>query len=480
MHAGATMHARVRFLLGENRDGLGKAMPVARAVAALLVLVAGAACNDKPTNDQNDAAPGQCPECSLSATVIVADRVSGDTLGDKISTALATLAMKPGEVWVFGEGKISSMIEVGPSQRLRFFAGTREIEGGSFQLSGRSSILSGAGAENTIFVVHSTTGKGVIELTSGEPAGTVEDLQLAFDQPDSADRGALIHYPPAIYASAQPRFRVRRLKIVRAWDGINMTGNSGGALIEDLQMSAFGVGIDINGALDTVRVNDYHFWPFGLTSNQNKVFAQPGGGTMALRSARMDDLRLSGFFNISALGIQLNAAADGHGTFGLATNVSFDTMQGLEVNAGGLELSGCAFTSAGQPWLVQRAGHMDLSGCQFFGAGGIEYSGGVLNISGSHFNTGAVDKRSVTSSGSALMLTGNFFERTPGVAYTAPAIDVTAGRATIVSNRISDKGGGAGTFIRIADDDWHRVAFNAPVGWAITTPAANLGVYSPN
>ena len=53
---------------------------------------------------------------------------------------------------------------------------------------------------------------------------------------------------------------------------VDMKGNSGGAMVDDLQFSAFEVGIDIDGSLDTVRITDPHWWPFFLSSQQQKLF----------------------------------------------------------------------------------------------------------------------------------------------------------------------------------------------------------------
>jgi len=418
------------------------------------------------------------------ANVRVADSFPGGTLGDQIAAAFANLGTVRGEVWVFKEGAINRTVTIGEFQTLRFFAGVRTIAGGRFLLNGVRSTIQGAGCENTIFDVVSTVANGVIELASGEPAGTVEDLAIRFAQPDTNDRSQLIQYAPAISAVGQPRFRVRHVRISRAWNGIDMKGNSGGASIEDVQMSAFNVGVDIDGSLDSVRVVDLHFWPFDLTANQVGVFLV--APTVAIQSGRMDDLHISGLLNISALGIRLYQSAAGT-TFGEVTNADFDTFQGISMSAGNLSLAGSFFSSNGTPWITQSGGQLSISGSNFFtGVGtadGINYSGGTgssLTLSSCRFETTAADRRSIFSNGIDLTVSGCNFSRNPSIGYTAPTIDIASGRATLMGNRTRDKGPGPGTFIRVATDDWHRVVFNAPVGWLMDTPFPTFGIYGPN
>src|SRR6185312_14700947 len=85
------------------------------------------------------------------------------------------------------------------------------------------------------------------------------------DQPDSTTATV---FPPAIYAQNCPRFKVAECRLQCVYDGIDMRGNSGGAVIDDLELSALHIGINIDGCADTVKVSRAHLWPFGLTTNQ--------------------------------------------------------------------------------------------------------------------------------------------------------------------------------------------------------------------
>src|SRR6202041_3090701 len=101
------------------------------------------------------------------------------------------------------------------------------------------------------------------------------DFGIIFTQPTASLPAQMTQYVPAIYAENTPRFRIEHFRISLAWNGIDMRGNSGGALIDDLEISAFNFGIWIDGSEDSIRLNNVHSWPFDLNSTQMQAFFNP-------------------------------------------------------------------------------------------------------------------------------------------------------------------------------------------------------------
>ena len=138
-------------------------------------------------------------------------------------------------------------------------------------------MVSGDGRNRSKLIVNNTfnmSAQGVLIFATGEEGPQLENFGMYFDQPDTSDRTALTPYPVAIYAANTARFTLTSLKITNAYNGIDMTGNCGGAFINLLEMSAYSTGIHIDGSLDTVRINQFHFWCFEMSANQTNIFFQ--------------------------------------------------------------------------------------------------------------------------------------------------------------------------------------------------------------
>lgn len=358
-------------------------------------------------------------------------------------------------------------------------------------------VFKGSGSELTIINVTSSfnlSALGVIILASGEPGAQLEDFKISFEQPDTAVRSELISYPTAIYAQDQPRFKIERVKIVRCTVGVDMSGNSGGVVITDLQMSCFSTGIYLNGALDSVKLDKIHIWPFDLTSSQTNITYDPAD-TVGIIAGRVDDLHITNSLFFVGTGLKMGSGGGG-GTFGEISNTDFDAHNGIVMEDGSMVVAGCTFTCSDAMYqaVKQTGGSLVMSGCSFVKGynsilplvqviGTIGYlAGTITTIVGSIFNTLGGDVSSIDiSTGGELSVTGCHFRRYPDISYTNPTMHVAASaRATIIGNRTFDKGAGTGTFIKVDTDDWHRVAYNTPIGWTISTPAAVNGIYTPN
>jgi hypothetical protein len=364
-----------------------------------------------------------------------------------------------------------------------------------------AQVITGAGRWATTIMVSNTfnmSASGVFVLHAGEPGAYLRDFAIQFFQPDTAARGSLIGYPAAIYASAEPRFMLERLRITNAMVGVNMLGNSGGATINDLQCSCYTTGIWIDGCTDTVRVRDAHFAGFAMTANQLSI-AQ-SAGTICISSGRCDDLKLDGCLFLFNVDLYLWAGTTGY-TFGSAVNCSFDGFNGVQSLGGGkFSFSGCYFTlsASTSAWIDNRSGYVYCADCWFGGA--VASTTGyarctvatgafaVLEMVNCSFHTDSADTSSIIGSaggtGSATVVLSNCqFIRTGNIAFVQPTVSIGTGTGsylTMMGCRTSAKGTGTGLFINIGADNWHRVIGNASTGWSNNFPTATNAVYQYN
>lgn len=344
--------------------------------------------------------------------------------------------------------------------------------------------LYGAGKRVSIFVIDSTfnlAALGVFVGTSGEEGPQLYKFGIEFTQPDTAVRANLVAYPPAFNFTAQPRFTLYDLYISNSMTNIDMRGNSGGAFICQVEASAYVIGINIDGSLDSVRLFQYHHWPFGLTANQLTIFMD--AVTIGLQSGRCDDIHINDtiFFGGKGIGARFYQSGLGY-SFGNITNVDFDNGARLKFEAG--EISAAAiFISIGD--IANRA---------------IEMTGGKLSIASCKIESAVVTVNpmiSVTGAGdSVLAITGGYL----AISGDMKAIEVTANvgvtshvtitdihfsapintnpvnpivhamirsRLTFQGNSITDKGAGAGNFVKCDADEWHNIVGNKFIGWGL-------------
>ena len=372
--------------------------------------------------------------------------------------------------------------------------------------------LFGAGRENTkLYCSAQPTGNGVIELSSNEPSSYLHDFTIDFNQTDTATKGSLALTKPAIYADAEPRIKISRLRIQRAYDGIDLsTGNSGGTTIDDLEMSALNVGISIDGALDTIKINKFHFYPFALTANQQSIFYSD---TTAIFADRVDGLMINDFFAInepyailfSQLGgaastvtkaIINNAWLDGN-TIKISIPLTYLISNShFHVNSSGINsiyategtvlISNCYFEALGS----DDSGSADTEIVHFIESGS-DYDR-FISVKGSWFDTRDVDVKSIylQESGTAIInaeIIGNHFRRTPDKGMSVTTIACSGNvRGSISNNLGRDLGSGTPNtykFIELDTDDYISIVGNIGIGAAITVADTAAGAsirYSSN
>jgi len=365
------------------------------------------------------------------------------------------------------------------------------INPGTFMLSDAivsttpGQVIRGAGKHLTVLKVPATfnlSADGVLVGEGLQPGLEVCDLTIEFVQPDTAVRANLIAYPPAINIKDAPRSRLRNLRIERAMTAVDMRGNSGGTNTDDLEIASFDWAVRIDGALDSVRLNDLHHWPFDLTANQMSIFFDDDN--VGIESGRMDDLHIVAPLLIGG-GKQMHFINTGAGaTFGNITNAGFDTFASLVVEDGYISVSDSQFTiggPAGQA-IKQTGGNLRIGNTQFQCDTALTLA--MIEVLGNAYfkmtNSDAyvpgdmeVVKLSATSGNATGIITGNQFILPQNTSPTKAVVNAAAGgRITFNDNRANDKGTGTGNLLDIAADDFHQVKDNAFMGWGVDLPAS--------
>lgn len=311
--------------------------------------------------------------------------------------------------------------------------------------------------------------KGVITFTSGEVGPQLRDFGIVFTQPTTSLPAQMTRYVPAIYAENTPRFRIEHFRISLAWNGIDMRGNSGGALIDDLEISAFNFGIWIDGSEDSVRLNNVHSWPFDLNSTQIQAFFDPSVTSFYI--GRCDDCKILGGMSIAGTAMNFFTGATGSVT-GSVSDFAFDTNNGVVMSSGTVNMANVYFTPFGSGSTSATAIFMTggaLNVASFWAQAGTASTPMIqitsvstsdatsLNMSDGKIilgnNAGAVFLNTANNGGMGRIgLTNNFFDATPDVRHTMPLIYIDRNfRLQAIGNQMSDKGTGSGTF-------WRRVS----------------------
>ena len=331
---------------------------------------------------------------------------------------------------------------------------------------------------------------GLFVYTGGEPGPMIRDCYIKAVQPDTSTRASLTAYTPAFYMVSSPRFRLDHVRCEQFITCVDMTGNSGGAVIDDFLCAAYTACAKIDGSLDTVRINNLHCWPLSMTAAQTILFSDPS--SECLNVARVDGLFITNF--VSLEGTSLDVYNSGSGLPSVyITNGGFDTYNGIKMSAGTVQVSNSYFSIANnsQSPIVQTGGVLLMSNTQIFNAG-VSGANPAVNI----FNTGTIfqwtngyidasggnDMIEVQASSGApqITLTDIRVKKNSDVAYTNPVFLIAAGRATMSGNYISDKGAGAGTFIQVDADDYHNVTSNTAPGWAEVNAVIGSAIFANN
>lgn len=241
-------------------------------------------------------------------------------------------------------------------------------------------ILYGDGRTKSRFIIDeefNLSAIGVIRLGAGEPGATLRGVGLYFSQPDTAVRAELIAYPPAIFARGAPRFRVESVRVSLGMTGIDMKNNSGGANVIDFEVCCFDTDIDIDGSLDSVRLDRVHHWVFSgvsgiITTNQRSIYSD--ATHIGLNVGGCDDLHISNWVGFSIpQAMRFWNGSGAAGNFANIVNADFDDRGGLVVEGSACRIRiANGFFSMGKDdsrFIAQSAGTLTLVNPRY------EYSG---------------------------------------------------------------------------------------------------------
>lgn len=378
--------------------------------------------------------------------------------------------------------------------------------------------LKGGGRATTVILISTDASPSVPTFQSSgqcagafvEPGPTVEDLAVVYPQPDSTDLSLYNHWVGCGFDNTA-RFEVRNISLFKPWIGIRSLGNSGGAVINGLWDSAFHAGIYLDGAEDTVRVSQWHHFPFlagrsGVTNNQLLAFTNLAvfGGMFG----RVDSLLMSDTFSFSGRAYRFFAGADGNASSAYLTNALMDSYGGLVVEAGYVLICGGAITMA------PEGGNVGIPGAH---ADGIVQSGGALYIVNMIFINETVGYHTISVTGGRFSLTnspglgsdsgvpsrasmisvqpstgqsaivtlmGNLLDSyPPQVAFANALVEIGAGtRLIAIGNHIAERVAPQVPWLHIAQDNYHNISDNVFPAWTVSLPVPSdntglLGIY---
>jgi len=381
--------------------------------------------------------------------------------------------------------------------------------------------LSGDGQRRSAIYVNGSfnmSATGVIVFGDGDIE--LHNLWIKFYQPDTSSRGSLISYPVTIYAYNRAGFKITSCSITNATYGIDMRGNTGQAQIDDLAMSAYYTGVQIDGALDTIRINKYHFWNFEMTGNQASIFYT--SPTRGFSVGRVDGLMISQYLNISNLGLYMYQGSSGP-PWVYITESGFDTWNGISQNAGRLQVDNSYITNADgggyySVYMNAGGGFSQYTNCFFFlgpsnGVAAIRMEGGnsmtltncyfsnyinggpviyqnsnagnsLFSMSDCTFDFGSANGLCMWSEGNAAQkvhLVNNYINTTANTAYSGPMFQFQPGcRIYMTGNRVNDKGANAATFIQNNGDNFNWISGNIAPGWTNAGLGGATGYYANN
>lgn len=386
-------------------------------------------------------------------------------------TAAWNAALETGRVILFPEG--TSVI----TNRLNFpfIEGCRVI---------------GSGRNTSRFVVNFATfnmsASAVIQMNAAFQG--ISSVCIRFSQPSTNVRANVKKYPPAININGHSRAELSTLRIESSWVGILGQGNCGGAVIDDIQIAAFFQGGVFDGAYDSIRINRFHFWPFGVSGDAGLMSVWGDGQTTCLDFGKVDDLNMS-----SVLTYQGRIIFTDHGlggVFGVATDITLDADYGrMEFHAGDMSIASIYDSAAASDDFAIRVtgGQLRVSGLRLGGGnlgvyGAVHVEGGSFIASNIQFNTQSNSMRAFVQTGGRMLLSNGYFNEFSNAPRVEPLIHVMGGRAVLTGLMASDRPAGQSAhFIAINNDNWHVITGNSGPGWTYSFPATKtLGQYGPN
>lgn len=373
-------------------------------------------------------------------------------------------------------------------------------------------LIHGDGRERSQIVINSNAGfsKGVFSL-SGIAGPTLRDLGFIFAQSVTATQlSQVFQYVPAIYSVNVPNTHVEHVSAYPCWDCFYMVGNAGQSSFEDLHFTAFHCGITLDGALDSVRIDNPHFFPYGLPNGLYTLymmFPTQSGAPMqhGLCLGRVDDFKMKGGLFIGGTAMDVHKSTynpfDGTPLSGQVTNTQFDVYPALTLSYGTLSFSDItattdtdgthkliSFSNTGGTLYISGGSHLQVNSSgtatsSAVGGGVVSAQAGITYVESNFFDMGSSDAPYIVQTGGHLTVSLNEFNRNAGITYpNNPIINLQAGDTVAIGNHASTLGsGGSGRFFAIANDNGaNRIGWNVGPGYPAYQPSSPAGIYGSN
>lgn len=352
--------------------------------------------------------------------------------------------------------------------------------------------IRGAGRTKSIIQVPNTFNMGalgVVRMGTAEPGATMLDIGIDFIQPDVTTKGSMTAYPAAIYAVGSARFILDRVRISGGWDGINATGNIGGAYLGFLEIGAINKGIQFGSALDFVHGGHWHIWPFGFSS-VNRLTAWTAAGVTGLTTTQMDGLeigsisafqaKLDFLSSVATLPIQIGRVSlDGNGS--TLTDTNFSLLIGsLYTTKDTGSVTPSITASTGSNIVIEA---LDQSVASSSDDIVVNAAGARLVINSGDSIQNSLGYSAFAVSNGILDLHNIRMKHAPSGTRTVATVSQTASGALRMSgNQWSGKNAVVGPALSVvADHVLNFIAGNDFVDWPVTFPAAFVqGEYGPN
>lgn len=365
----------------------------------------------------------------------------------------------------------------------------------------------GAGRSATVLNVASTfslSHSGVFVFSPSQPTATAADaggvcgLTIGFEQPDSTNLALYTHWPPAVYTSGTNHVALEYAIIERAWDGFTAP-NSNGVTLNNVGMSFFHRGITVDEAFDTVAINHFEGWVFGLTANQSTAFRAIATNNYALDCSGCDLVQINGFSTDSGKSFKFYKNGSGVVPHVEAVNVHIDANGGFEMSNGFVKIANItASIITGAAAFSISGGTLKMWGVTIQNNGSttaaITYNPSQANagfaaaeapgvfIYGLDIGETAEDQQVIYATSTTpftgvgyVQVIGGTVTRAPA-SYLLPLFQEVAGTGTVVMNiahvKISNNGATASPAFSFGSSNKHSVIdCDGPGGWTFTIPS---------
>lgn len=310
----------------------------------------------------------------------------------------------------------------------------------------------------------------------------------------SGPGGSGVMYPPAIISNGSNRFKLNRLRVDAAWNGI-WSDTYGCGFINEIEMGALNIGLHIGQSRDFIHISHYHFWGFGLTAG-NPVIA---GGVYFDGSTVAMDLGNNGGINGGnivdcCLQARLNIAQVGAQTWLQFTNLMMDGPNSILNMTGGqwVQITNVYFSGIPPLGTAASLARINLSGGTLLiqnifntssGNPVINMTNGVCRIVGGQLLNGTASVPTIVCSGGGYLsvLSVVFGLQVGAGAWTTPVVShISSNPIYFLNNVFRDASpGDVGGLVIQNDSPLHVVANNGWNGWGWTPPGV-AGQYGWN